>query len=489
MSAPGSTDPDATRHAADAPQLADAGEGLGRLELALLLFAVALAALRFLGLSTWGLWFDEALSWGAYANATDYDPWTYPFWYAAHAFVLDLLGEPSERNLRLLPATMGALSVLATWWGLRPLTGGRASALAAVVLGVSTWHLYLSQTARPYTTALALGMVGAGLALRATLAGRLPGFLAGLGVSALAVGFHPVAAIGVGGLLAACWALRQPRLNLLQAVLSAGVILLAGAAFPPVAEAIGLHIRLRPSTAHFVLAFGFHVGPLTLAAAGVGVLLALRRADPRRAALFQAVLVMLVAALSLSLFVRVTARYVLWVVPWIAALAALPFFERSAEGGEHAGRAGFLRGAGLAALVLPQLVNVGLYYAAWNGSRPYWREAFQYVDAQRAEGEPVIGVAGLLGQYYLGRDTPEVTAVHDLVYWRDAIAELDPETRAWIVVRPEELEDWSEDSRAAVQELLRTRCRHQRTFLNVPTMGRNLTLEVYVTDPGGGVER
>jgi len=460
--------------------------GRRRWALALVLVTLVVGATRFLALGRWGLWYDEALTWAAHAGAVEYEFWTYPLWYLSSGAVQALSGgDPSELQLRLLPAVSGFLAVVGTWWAFRRTAGDHAAGAAALVLAVSSWHQYLSQTARPYSTALALSLLGAGVALRGAERRSTAALLGGVGIALVAAGFHPSAAIGALGVALAALAWRAPR-AVPWLALGVPVLLVAGAAvLPTLAEAVGLPLKHRPSTRHVVLAFGFHVGPLTLVGAAVGGLLALRRGDrfARVAVLYCATV--LAAGLALSLFTRVSARYLLWAVPWLALCASLPLAPRTASG-EGSARAPRVRlaWAWLALLVLPQFAGLGLYFSAWNGSRPYWREAYRFAARSAGPDDALLGVGALVGDYYLRRDGDPRT-VHTLSAWPEVVEALPAGGHAWIVLRPEELEDWGEPYERNVEAFLRERCRLQRSFVNVPTMGRDLSLQVFRSDPAG----
>ena len=98
---------------------------------------------------------------------------------------------------------------------------------------------------------------------------------------------------------------------------------------------------------------------------------------------------LLLAALALAFFVRVSAQYLYMALPWIAALATAPIRKRA------------LSWLYLGLLVLPGLVEIGLYFGPRHGDRPRWREAYAHVFEQRAPHDLVYGMAAVVGQYYL----------------------------------------------------------------------------------------
>lgn len=447
---------------------------------ALLTLALLIGLDRFFRLGSFGIWYDEALTWASIEGVIDFRRATYPLWFPAVRAVSQLAGGTDALGLRLLPALAGFASIALTWWAFFPVAGKRIAAAAALLVAASPWHLYLSQTSRPYTSALALFLFGVGLVLRGRMHQRpawIVGGLAAAGGSAL---FHPMAGIGAAALAAATW-LFAPRARVPRPARLALVLALVASSGYVVAETqtrSGLALlRDQPNPAHFLLTAGFHFEPLVLTAVLFGGYLAIRRRDALGLFALVVVGLMLATALALSLHVRVSARYVLWALPWLALLACLPL---GVSVGSSGGR--LLRVAYIALLVVPWLPRSGLYFFAWNGNRPYWREAYELVASQRAPNDLVLGHADLVGRYYLGAElvdgAPTVRTIDD---WRETLdRELTPDARAWFVVRRAELADWPAGHPKELRRLLATECQLKASYVLVPTMGRDLTVDVFL---------
>ena len=176
-----------------------------------------------------------------------------------------------------------------------------------------------------------------------------------------------------------------------------------------------------------------------------------------------------------SLFGRASRRSAFCLLPWVALVACEPLarFERSAA-----------RWAWIALLTLPALADQALYFGWRHGDRPRWREAFEYVWQARASDDLVATMAAPIGEFYLAPLTSELRRPQVLA-WMDKYRPSIPEEwigrgrRVWVIVQPENLEDWSAPDREVLETFLREECRSMRRF-PVPAVGRDQSLEVYL---------
>ena len=447
-----------------------------------------LALARFFGLGSFGLWIDEAHTLHDALAPGDAST-RYPLGYwATRASIALFGGRTDELVLRLSAAVFGALGLLAVAWAFHPALGRGRAWVAALLLASSSWHLYWSQSARAYTLAQTLSLLGAGFYLRGLLAGDRRSLLLGFLVAGSAAFAHPSAA-----LLLPAWVLAPLALPVLRARLSvppprrllAGVALLGGLAL----AGWGLKVYLDyqdskqvvdwfGSWRHFVLSSGFYVTPWLSLGAALGVWCALRGRRPSEVLAALVVASVATSGLLLALLVRVSAQYVFVLLPWIALLATVPL-------GSLRGPA---RGAAyLALLVLPGLVDTGLYFGPRHGNRPRWREAFEHVFEHRAEHDLVFGMAAVVGQYYFDPGSVNLREQRDLVRLNPYTAR-EPARwsrrgrRTWFVLRREDLDDWPADERALFEELLEDECTLELE-LPVRFTPRDLSIEVWRREP------
>ncbi len=462
--------------------------------------ALVLAGLRFVSLSTWSLWLDEALTLADVDGGGEVNPVGYRlfgWFYGLHD------GRPDEAWMRLPAALLGCASILATAWAFRPFLGARAAAVAAFLVASSAWHLYWSQNARFYTLAQTLALVGGGALLRGLYGGSTWRTALGLLALLLAAATHPSAAFLVGPLLCVPWLVRWLDWVPPEAARARAWRILSATGL--VALVLGSGWALRAwfrwearqgtgSLLHFAKTAGYLVTPTLGLAFLVG---ALRRGREQASfvPLLSTVLALAAATLA-SLFVRVSAQYVFVLLPWIAAGAALAIVPgpRSAE--REAARApetlaGRLRLVLLALLVaLPGLVESGLYFGLRRGDRPRWREAYAYVFEHRGTDDLVLGMDAPVAEYYLNpgalrlREWSAVTWLDD---WRSRLP-LDWRRygrRTWFVVNAAQLDDWtgqptSRGNRAEFERILREECVRVASF-EIPLTPRDLDVHVYVT--------
>jgi hypothetical protein len=451
----------------------------------------AFALLRLYDLGAWGLWVDEAhtLHDATSPGAPPLSGQQFPLGYLVVRLALELHGGAADEwVLRLPSALFGVLGILLTAWAFAPVVGRQRAAVAALLVAASGWHLYWSQTARAYTLMQDLSLLGAGLYLRGLARGRPALVIGGLALGTLAIFAHPSAALLLPGWVLAPLVLPYLRVPLpkdpprlaLSVLGAVGLIVLGG-------WAIRVWIDYQDakggaSTRHFALTTGWYLGPLLALGAGVGGALAALRRRPFDLLIALVCLVTLGAAVAASGYVLVAAQYVFCLLPWIAVLASVPF-------GPGADGRATLRHAWLALLVLPGLVDMGLYFGPRHGNRPRWREAYAHVWNERGPHDLVFGMAAPVGEYYLA---PR----RDVLRQHRALIRLDPYTNhlpphwsrrgrtIWFVLRREDLAAWGAERRAAFLAMLDRECRLELE-LPVRWTPRDLTVQVWVREQDG----
>ncbi len=445
--------------------------------------ALLLGGVRFWDLGRFSLWYDEALT---VTDAFDGGSGSMHSWgYAAIAWFSSLWGEPfTEASLRALPALAGYLALPLAFWAFAPWAGAWRAAWVSLLMASSAWQQSWSQTARGYTMAECVTLLGAGCFLRAWRRGSGWGTLAGLLLVGLSAKFHPHGAVlGLGLVAGVClYTLRAEdrrryRLPLLWLAAGLGVLLLWQA--PKLWGAFqrylhggalgGMH-----SFVHLIKSTVFYVTPTLAVAAGVGALWALVARDRR------GLFVVLVAAATLltigvlSTMGMVSAQYVFSLHPWVLLLAIWPLTWVKQPP---------VRWAWLALLLVPSVVQLGLYSTLRGGERPRWTEAFAYVWAHREPLDRVLSMQAGLGDLYLEPGFTDVRQAKT-VGWNDRMNTQNYRTAmlsgrpTWIIMRPAFLVLWPEEERLRLQQFLGRECQLQARF-PLDLEGRDLDLEVY----------
>jgi hypothetical protein len=439
----------------------------------ILLAALAIGLVRFFRLARWSLWFDEAVTWTDFHHSLENGEIGSTLGYRAIGALVPFLGGvPDEFALRFLPALCGWLSIPLAYWAFRALAGPRRAAAAALLLAASSWHVYWSQNARFYTMAQAVSLLGAGIAVRGLWNRRLVLAGAGIVVAALAVAFHPSGGLVLPALVVAPLLLRlrkdfvpapDLRAGAIGLVLLAGFLLLR---FGWVWRTLQIYMWQKPqsSPAHFLLTTGFYVTPVLATAALVGTIVAFRRRDPFHAFAALVAVIVVISALVVSLFARISAQYVFVALPWIALLACVPLVGPESRREGEIPSAPALRLGWLAVLVLPSLASTVLYFTVRQGERPQWRDAYEYVWNHREDGDLVLGMEATVGEYYLNPSRTELR--HTVrVAWLDRYRAKEPERwadharRTWYLLNPEQLLDWDPEDAAAMRRFLAEECR------------------------------
>ncbi|MEW6074546.1 MAG: glycosyltransferase family 39 protein [Planctomycetota bacterium] len=455
--------------------------------------ALLIGLVRFWRLGTWGIWIDEAFTLNDTIHRAGI---ANPAGYLLHGMFYELAGgRPDELVLRIPAAVAGWLCLPATYWAVRPLVGRRGAAVGAAILAVAAWHVYWSQTARFYTLAQLLGLLGGGLFVRGLFAGKRRLLLPGFALGVLAALTHPSAAILLLALLVAPWLGRSlglfPDAYQRPALWTALLYLGCGSLFAGLGWAleIWLEWNARKGTGtplHLVASTGYLVGPVVGAFGLAGAWLAFRnRPHP-------ALLAVLVAgvgawiALAAAFFTRVSAQYVFVLLPWLAAIAAVPVaaWGEWRRGPSRPASTGAL--VALVVLLLPSAIDTGLYFTVRNGDRPRWREAYRYVFENRRPGDLVMGMEAPVGEYYFDPRADELRGWRN-VTWLDRFRApllgtwARQPRRRWLVLSQELMQEYDPLDRERTRRMLREDYRLMAEF-PIPWTPRDLDLEVYLAE-------
>lgn len=460
------------------------GIGVARLEYGLLAGIVLLAtALRFYKLGEWSFWVDEiytierARSNFSLGAILKYWP---PISIILTGAVLQATGI-SEYSARLVAAIVGALSVPILYLPTRRLLGPAVALTAALLLAVSPWHLYWSQNARFYTTLMllyALAMFAFYFALERDRPVYSLAFSFLLVVAArerlVALFLIPVVILYV--LLIKWLPFEKPagfrRRNLSLMLLPLAAI----AVFDAVGFAAYGKSYIVESIAYFVgnpidspirilILIAFNIGLPLASIALAGAVFGISRYD--RLALFLllggSVPPLLLAAISP--FVFTVDRYVFVTLPcWVtlAAWAIKSLFEHTTGDAR-------VFAAGILLLLMTDAAGAYLMYQVNHGNRLEWREALEFVQERRREGDVVVSSVPEVVGYYAGEEIvelaeidPDKMASGSARYW----FLIDSENGAWAPRRRR----WVEANAVLIEE------RFLRTH-------ENMHLRIYLYDP------
>lgn len=459
----------------------------------LLAAALALGLVRFVNLGEWSLWIDEVLTLADYENRLDAGGIGNSLGYRLVRFGVALCGgRPDEFGLRFLPACAGYALIPTVFFVLRPLAGAKRAGLCSLVLAVSSWHLFWSQTARFYTFAQWTSFVGVALVLRAYLRGGVLAAVIGFAIAGAAALFHPSAALALPVLVALPFVAKLIAVDLAPDAKRSGVLLalvsLVGFALAfSKAESMWSgysEVKSFGSPVSLLLTTGFYITPLIGGMALVGAFELIRRRDSFGRLALCLVVITFALALVVSLKARVVAQYVFFLQPWIVLLGCWSLGSHSENTGRSENR--LLHNGVAFVLVVSGLVGCLLYMTKRMGERPRWREAYHFVAEQVVEGDGIFGMGAPIGEYYLSPQTPDFRRPQRVVWfdsYRPRLAEQWSkfDRKAWYVIHPKWFEDWPQADADRVREYLARECRLAASFpLNADT--RDLALLVYVRD-------
>lgn len=445
---------------------------------------LVLAALRFLSLGHFGLWIDEALTLHDAAEFSRGTAHQFPFGLAATWTAVQAFGPSSEWVLRLAPAIFGALGLVACVWAFEPAVGRRRALVVALLVGLSSWHLFWSQSARAYTLALAVTLLGAGLVVRACIQASPARFVLGLLTVTLAGFAHPSAALLAPALAFGAF-LADPRRRRFawrpSPWILAGLVVIALAALGGWANSVWQAYVERKSggdALHLVLTCGWYFTPLLSAAALAGAWLAWRRRSAIDGLAAWVCAIVAGSVLVASTRVVVSAQYMFVLLPWVALLATAPLFD---ERTPRLAR----RGLGLALLAYAA-VDLTLYFGVRHGDRPRWNEAYAWVFEQRGRDDLVFGMAWPSGAFYLQPGETELRAPTSMArlsaYHAQALGQWPRRgRREWFIVNHEDLLAWDPRDREQLLSWIDEQCQRVRTF-EVHATPRNLDIDVYVRE-------
>jgi mannosyltransferase len=398
------------------PKPAPADDSLWRYRLAF--FAVVALALivRWRNLTSWDLWTDElhtltVSSTGRYSFGPAYK--LAPLHFILTRFTIGWFGM-NELGGRILPFVAGALTVALVYLCGRTWVGRRAALIAALLIAISPWHVFWSQTARYFSTQVLvvllalhcfllywkhgrrIGLVltplfiGAALAIHTSSAFYLCAFIAFVGLSWLFVVVSKRLAFG------RAWLAGRHA----YALLMLGVVL---AVYVPISMTIGKYLtsEIEPWNPLWNLlgSLAFYMPPYLSLTALAGVAFLSRERDDLGWLLLALVVVPILLLAIASRITIASAPYCLSSLLAVVMLAGVALDRLLTLATQRFAWAAALLVAGM---VGSQLFDLALYHTKYHGYKPRWREAAAYIRKNAEPGDIVVAHEADVMQYYLG---------------------------------------------------------------------------------------
>lgn len=474
--------------------------------------------LRLYHLGEWSLWIDEVHTLRDAVIKTEAEFWAesgtarYPIGFFLLRWLEPFLPSASEGSYRLPFAFFGICSVPLLATLSRRVIGTGPALFAALLLAVSPWHLFWSQSVRFYTVELFFVLLAAASFYAGVESGRRRWLLTSLGFAGLAALTHPSAALIIVGFVVFLVVLRfEPfawpeRLDA-RAVMTFALPLVVGGLVvsTTVTEAVSAFSKTKPEDTTFLHLVNTTVWfvrvPLLVAGVGGGYLLWFRS---RRLALFLIVMIV-VPSMGIglaSLKVRTSAQYLFFTLPFWCVLASYAVFEIIARVEQTRARSFAVRAILFGFLLVDQVAQNHLYFHYRHGDRSMWRIAANFIQDRSSPDDIFVATNEPSMEWYLNPVRPLRTittadgevrktikvlgdwTIKDLPEWKKAASE--GGNRLWIIVTPPTL---VEADRGRVWETwIRQHCRQ---VLSLPNwLGpRDMTVQVWCYDPVAEAKR
>lgn len=333
-----------------------------------------------------------------------------PLYYLLQHVVLQFTS-PSELSLRVLPLLFGLMGVWVTWRLARQLTDDTGGIVAAALVALSPWHMYVSGMARYWSLVYLLAAATVLALVMALQSDRPRHFFAAAVLIVLGIATHPTFAFTMCGVLIAAFLIdatgrttvRRPSRNELKwlwAPLLCTAV--AGALIVALRGSRGLHngdsrgwgatIRIVPAAVEWMTL------PVVVAAIGAAALLVVRgRVPERRMGLMtliggsSCVMLTLVAGMRTAVY----ADYLTSTLPLVFVVigCAVALLERELSPparGLLAGAAMLVFGAAMAPAVVSNLKD---------GMRFDYRPAYRFVE-QFGSDRLIVGSPLALQRFY-----------------------------------------------------------------------------------------
>jgi uncharacterized membrane protein len=442
-------------------------------------------ALRFYKLGEWSFWVDEIIT----ITSTNYlHEWPLPrlpIYLVMIRSALEFFGT-NEWSARFFPALIGVISIPLLYIPIRRLFSPTVALLAVLLLTISPWHIYWSQSARFYTLLLLFYSAGSLLFFLGYEKSKVFYIIASVAFFVLVIRERISGFFFVPVILSYILFTRNIQLSLRR---HSSLKTLAFIAFPVFLYAGYdlFRVFLLGEDSYFFFFLDLFVrepnqGPLRLLLAIIyrigipmislgfigGVYLTIQN---HRAGLFVFLSAVIPPLLLLvfSNFMFTVDRYIFISLPYWAILTAYAVYSMFTQ------TAGFhkLLSIGVIALVLITYIGENvLYFGDQKGNRSNWKEAYNYIHENKMAGDMIASTRPEIGEYYLD----------DRIVW---LNHLNPNTlqqtsdRVWFMIDEDSgyvnpgLHNWILEN-ASLSEVV-----------EVYIPGKSLNIRIYEYNPGG----
>lgn len=410
--------------------------------------------LRFYKLGEWSLWEDEVFSIGFAEDGFNFSIWRQSLAVNLIHLATASLGA-SAWSARLVPATIGILSIPLLYFPVRSLFNPQTSLFAMLLLAVSPWHLYWSQNARFYSLLFLFFNLGLLLFFIGLEKDRLIWYIGSLVFIGMAAR-ESLVALFAGPILllylVLVWllpmdkpvGLKSRNLFIFLGTGLLGGLIIAGPYLRNLSDWLKAFGRINNNPFWILAGSIYYIGlPLACIAALGGMHFLLKRTErPRlqRVSLFFGIAgaIPLLAVMAVSLFHYTANRYIFvsllaWII--LGALTAIEIFSLLPK------RHMLIASGVLVLLLISPLSEDFLYFRYQNGNRADWIASTTYIRENMEPGDLVVSATKSVADFYLGGnsiplkywdptnspDSGTVWLIEDLT-----VKELAPELYIWL---------------------------------------------------------
>jgi mannosyltransferase len=452
----------------------------------LLLITIFAMAIRFLKLGEWSFWIDEIATINRALTPLGelLSRGQIGFTYVLTGIALKSFGV-SEWSSRLVPALMGIITIPIIYFPIKAMFEAKTGLIAVLLIAISPWHLFWSQSARFYTPLMLFYF----LAMFAFYYGfekdRISYIFLGIIFTLIAFQERMFSLLLLPTLVIYLGLVKWSSFETPKGLNKRNLFPLVGVGFIGLLVAIFDAIRYASSGKSFILNelawfFArpiddpFRLGVFIVLSIGLAiVVLAVLSGgylilERNRAGLFFSIgaIFPLVLIISLNPFMFTEPRYLFMTLPcWVilASAGVKEIFSLS-----H-GHSKLLAWAVLLMLAATSLGSYLLYFTVNHGDRFDWRSSFEFVQDRSDVGDVIVSTRPQIGTYYFDGEIQHYREITPEVIEAD-------QHRYWFVVDSEKI--W--DNRAMKEWLDNNALIANFSYLRVP---EELNLRIYIYDP------